>query len=129
MKTLKHLGILCLSSILILSSCGKKDDNPDNPNPEPPTPEPTPKEVKGKIEFPENSTLTANTVEVYQDGNKVGVTSEGTFSSTGETFIVKNKDNKTVYLNYSSVGNSLTKKRSNFKCYRNSSFNVSPHNS
>ena len=27
---LKHLGILCLSSILILSSCGKKDDNPDN---------------------------------------------------------------------------------------------------
>ena len=30
MKTLKHLGILCLSSILILSSCGKKDDNPDN---------------------------------------------------------------------------------------------------
>ena len=43
MKTLKHLGILCLSSILILSSCGKKDDNPDNPNPEPPTPNPTPK--------------------------------------------------------------------------------------
>ena len=30
MKMLKHLGILCLSSILILSSCGKKDDNPDN---------------------------------------------------------------------------------------------------
>lgn len=29
---LKHLGILCLSSILILSSCGKKDDNPDNPS-------------------------------------------------------------------------------------------------
>ena len=32
MKMLKHLGILCLSSILILSSCGKKDDNPDNPS-------------------------------------------------------------------------------------------------
>ena len=30
MNMLKHLGILCLSSILILSSCGKKDDNPDN---------------------------------------------------------------------------------------------------
>ena len=32
MKIFKQLGILCLSSILILSSCGKKDDNPDNPS-------------------------------------------------------------------------------------------------
>lgn len=54
---LKHLGILCLSSILILSSCGKKDDNPDNPNPEPPTPNPTPqtevlKEQQVIVELP-----------------------------------------------------------------------------
>lgn len=57
MKMLKHLGILCLSSILILSSCGKKDDNPDNPNPEPPTPNPTPqtevlKEQQVIVELP-----------------------------------------------------------------------------
>ena len=54
---LKHLGILCLSSILILSSCGKKDDNPDNPNLEPPTPNPTPqtevlKEQQVIVELP-----------------------------------------------------------------------------
>lgn len=107
MKTLKHLGILCLSMV-ILVGCSKKDEGEENPTPTPP--EPTPKEVKGKIELPGNSTLTPNTVEVYQDGKKVEVTSEGTFTSTGETFVVKNKDNRTVYLNYSSVGNSLTKK-------------------
>lgn len=107
MKIFKQLGILCLS-IAILVGCSKKDEGEDNPTPTPPNPEP--KEVKGKVEFPENSTLTPNTVEVYQDGNKIEVTSEGTFTSTGETFIVKNKDNKTVYLNYSSVENSTTKK-------------------
>lgn len=45
MKALKHLGILCLS-ILVLSGCSKKDDTPDNPTPEPPTPAPQTEVVK-----------------------------------------------------------------------------------
>ena len=45
MKALKHLGILCLS-ILVLSGCSKKDDTPDNPTPEPPTPVPQTEVVK-----------------------------------------------------------------------------------
>ena len=45
MKALKHLGILCLS-ILVLSGCSKKDDTPDNPTPEPPTPTPQTEVVK-----------------------------------------------------------------------------------
>lgn len=45
MKALKHLGILCLS-ILVLSGCSKKDDTPENPTPEPPTPAPQTEVVK-----------------------------------------------------------------------------------
>ena len=41
MKTLKHLGILCLS-MAILVGCSKKEEGEDNPTPTPP--EPTPKE-------------------------------------------------------------------------------------
>jgi surface antigen bspA-like len=106
---LKHLGILCLSSILILSSCGKKDDNPDNPNPEPPTPTPQ-EQVNGKLELPTNSNLSVGTVEVYGDGSKVNVGSNGNFKTNGSTFVVTNKDNKVVYLNYASVGETSNKK-------------------
>ena len=109
MKMLKHLGILCLSSILILSSCGKKDDNPDNPNPEPPTPTPQ-EQVNGKLELPTNSNLSVGTVEVYGDGSKVNVGSNGNFKTNGSTFVVTNKDNKVVYLNYASVGETSNKK-------------------
>lgn len=106
---LKHLGILCLSSILILSSCGKKDDNPDNPNPEPPAPTPQ-EQVNGKLELPTNSNLSVGTVEVYGDGSKVNVGSNGNFKTNGSTFVVTNKDNKVVYLNYASVGETSNKK-------------------
>lgn len=109
MKMLKHLGILCLSSILILSSCGKKDDNPDNPNPEPPAPTPQ-EQVNGKLELPTNSNLSVGTVEVYGDGSKVNVGSNGNFKTNGSTFVVTNKDNKVVYLNYASVGETSNKK-------------------
>lgn len=109
MKIFKQLGILCLSSILILSSCGKKDDNPDNPNPEPPTPTPQ-EQVNGKLELPTNSNLSVGTVEVYGDGSKVNVGSNGNFKTNGSTFVVTNKDNKVVYLNYASVGETSNKK-------------------
>ncbi len=109
MNMLKHLGILCLSSILILSSCGKKDDNPDNPNPEPPAPTPQ-EQVNGKLELPTNSNLSVGTVEVYGDGSKVNVGSNGNFKTNGSTFVVTNKDNKVVYLNYASVGETSNKK-------------------
>ena len=109
MKIFKQLGILCLSSILILSSCGKKDDNPDNPNPEPPTPTPQ-EQVNGKLELPTGSNLSVGTVEVYGDGSKVNVGSNGNFKTNGSTFVVTNKDNKVVYLNYASVGETSNKK-------------------
>lgn len=109
MKIFKQLGILCLSSILILSSCGKKDDNPDNPNPEPPTPTPQ-EQVNGKLELPTNSNLSVGTVEVYGNGSKVNVGSNGNFKTNGSTFVVTNKDNKVVYLNYASVGETSNKK-------------------
>jgi len=55
MKIFKQLGILCLSSILILSSCSKKDEGGDNPTPTPPNPEPKEEVVKKQsitIELP-----------------------------------------------------------------------------
>lgn len=51
MKIFKQLGILCLSSILILSSCGKKDDNPDNPSLEGLAKEEKPLEAIQKIDL------------------------------------------------------------------------------
>ena len=108
MKIFKQLGILCLS-IAILVGCSKKDDNPDNPNPEPPAPTPQ-EQVNGKLELPTNSNLSVGTVEVYGDGSKVNVGSNGNFKTNGSTFVVTNKDNKVVYLNYASVGETSNKK-------------------
>ena len=89
MKALKHLGILCLS-ILVLSGCSKKDDTPDNPTPEPPTPAPQTEVVKTQtvtVELPKE--IDKKVVEELVISNAYGqyklaeLTTEPKHSSTG----------------------------------------------
>ncbi|MFJ1429274.1 leucine-rich repeat domain-containing protein [Capnocytophaga canimorsus] len=60
-------------------------------------------EFKGIIEIPQGSDLKKSDIEIYKDGEKTEINSEGKFKSGGETFMATNKENKIVYLNYSAT--------------------------
>ncbi len=105
MKKKNFWQLLTVGLVAMMTLIGCKKDEGETPQPNEPE-----GELTGVVEIPEGSNLSSNSIEVYQDGQKVELNANGKFESQGENFLVTNKENKIVYLAFTSVEPQTTKR-------------------